>query len=83
MLRMAVPEPAATAAHFAMVWGTEVTMLPGLEVAPPLSEWGAKEIGVDVFHHVIYAAAFAGAWSVMERSGARSSLLHMLRERLR
>ena len=79
---MAIPEPAATAAHFAAVWGTEVTMLPGLEIAPPLPEWGSKEVAIDVFHHLVYAAAFAGAWYLMDRGETRSSLVGMIRKRI-
>lgn len=32
--------PAATVAHFATVWGSEQVMLPALDVAPPITEWG-------------------------------------------
>jgi hypothetical protein len=82
VLRTLIPEPAATAAHFATVWGTEVTMLPGLEVAPPLPEWEAKEIAIDVFHHLVYAAAFAGAWYLMEKSATDRSLMERIRDQL-
>lgn len=81
-LRTVIPEPAATAAHFATVWGTEVTMLPGLEVAPPLPEWGAEEIAIDVFHHLVYAAAFAAAWYLMDKSETGRSLLGRMRDQL-
>ncbi|HEX6299792.1 MAG TPA: hypothetical protein VF148_04970 [Acidimicrobiia bacterium] len=34
-------------------------MLPGFDVAPPSPDWGPEEIAIDVFHHLVYAAAFA------------------------
>jgi hypothetical protein len=42
-------------------------MLPALEVAPPLTEWGAKEIAVDALHHLVYAAATGAAYSLLDR----------------
>ena len=59
--------PAATAAHFATVWGTELKMLPALEVAPPPQEWGAAELAVDALHHAVYAAAAGAAYEYIER----------------
>ena len=47
--------PAATAVHFGAVWSSELVVLPALKVAPPVTEWGLKEVGVDVFHHLVYA----------------------------
>ncbi|HEX6222360.1 MAG TPA: hypothetical protein VF115_14815 [Acidimicrobiia bacterium] len=41
MIHHWTPNPgAATCIHFGSVWGTEVTMLPALDEAPPLTEWG-------------------------------------------
>lgn len=34
-------------------------MLPALGVAPPATQWGAKELAIDAWHHVVYAAAGA------------------------
>lgn len=59
--------PAATAAHFATVWGSEQVMLPALDVAPPIIEWGAKEIAVDTLHHAVYAVATGVAYSALDR----------------
>lgn len=42
-------------------------MLPALEVAPPLTEWGAKEIAVDALHHLVYAATTGAAYSLLDR----------------
>ncbi|MGI9048012.1 MAG: hypothetical protein ACR2GU_01295 [Rubrobacteraceae bacterium] len=47
----------AALAHFGVVLGAEQAMLPALEVAPPIWEWGAEEVAVDIFHHVVYTAA--------------------------
>jgi len=63
-----MPAPAATVAHLAAVWGNEVVMLPKLDVAPPLPEWEAKEIAIDVFHHAVYAAATGLAYAYLDRS---------------
>jgi hypothetical protein len=50
-----LPSWAATATHFAGVYGTALVMLPKSKVAPPLKEWGAKAIAMDALHHGIYA----------------------------
>jgi hypothetical protein len=60
--------PAATAAHLAAVWGSEQVMLSALDVAPPLTEWGAEEVAIDAFHHLVYAAATGVAYSLLDRS---------------
>src|ERR687895_1842747 len=57
--------PAATAAHFGVVWGSEQVMLPALGVAPPLTEWGAKEVAIDALHHLVYAGATGVAYSLL------------------
>lgn len=47
----------ATAAHWSAVWGTEMVMLPAIDVAPPVKDWGGKEIGKDGLMHLVYAVA--------------------------
>ncbi len=47
----------AMAAHYAAVWGTEMVMLPSINVAPPIKEWGGKAIAKDGMHHLVYAVA--------------------------
>ncbi len=59
--------PKATAAHFLVVWGTEQVMLPSLGVAPPFWQWGAKEVAIDAFHHLVYAGATGVAYAVLDR----------------
>jgi len=60
-----LPPRAATAAHLAAVWGQEVVMLPTLDVAPPITLWSNDEVAIDVFHHVVYAAATGIAYEAL------------------
>ena len=57
---------AATAAHFAAVWGAALVMLPALKVAPPPNEWGAKELALDALHHAVYAAATGAVYEALD-----------------
>ncbi|MBA2530152.1 MAG: hypothetical protein H0V19_09385 [Euzebyales bacterium] len=58
---------AATIAHFASVWGGEQVMLPALDVAPPLWDSAPVEIGIDAFHHAVYAVGTALAYAYLAR----------------
>jgi hypothetical protein len=60
----------ATAAHFAAVWGSELAMLPALDVAPPPWESEPKEIAIDAFHHAVYAIATGVAFAALEASSS-------------
>jgi hypothetical protein len=42
-------------------------MLPALGVAPPFWTWGAKEVGIDAFHHLVYAGATGAAYALLDR----------------
>ena len=57
----------AQAAHFGAVWSTEQAMLPALGVAPPFWEWGAKEVAIDAFHHLVYVSATGIAYTLLDR----------------
>ena len=57
----------AAAAHFLAVWGSEQVMLPALGVAPPFWQWGAKEVAIDAFHHLVYAGATGVAYVALDR----------------
>ena len=57
---------AATPAHFAAIWGSAAVMLPALEIAPPFVFWGKKEVGIDLFHHGVYAAATGLAYELLD-----------------
>jgi hypothetical protein len=56
---------AATAAHGAVLWGSEQVALPALGVAPPLWEWGATEVAIDAGHHVVYTVATSLAYAAL------------------
>src|SRR5919107_513268 len=38
-----------------------------LGVAPPFWEWGAKEVAIDAFHHLVYASATGVAYTLLDR----------------
>jgi hypothetical protein len=57
----------ATPLHFAVLWGSALYTLPKYEVAPPVTEWGAEDVAIDVFHHVVYVSAAALAFELLER----------------
>lgn len=57
----------AAAAHFLALWGSEQVMLPALGVAPPFWQWGAKEVAIDAFHHLVYAGATGVAYAALDR----------------
>jgi hypothetical protein len=59
---------AASAVHFGLVWGSAATMLPALRVAPPPTEWPAKEIATDAWHHLVYAVASGLTYQALDRS---------------
>jgi hypothetical protein len=56
----------ATLVHGAAVWSAQAVMLPALGVAPPVREWGAQEIAIDVFHHAVYASATGIAYELLD-----------------
>ncbi|HSH59007.1 MAG TPA: hypothetical protein VK988_05070 [Acidimicrobiales bacterium] len=59
--------PLAAGAHFAAVWGSELTTLPALGVAPSIKDWGAAEVGIDAAHHLVYAASTSLAYAFLDR----------------
>jgi hypothetical protein len=64
-----VPGRAATAAHGATVWGAAQVTLPALDIAPPSIFWGADEVAIDAFHHVVYATAAGLAYGLLDGRG--------------
>jgi len=58
----------ATPAHFVGLWGSALYSLPKYEVAPPVIEWEAKDIAIDVFHHLVYVGTTALAYELIDRS---------------
>ncbi len=57
----------AGVAHFGAVWGAEQVMLPALGVAPSFWQWGAKEVTIDAFHHLVYVSATGAAYTLLDR----------------
>src|SRR3954470_21980697 len=55
----------ATFAHGAAIYGAAQVTLPALEVAPPAIFWGKEEVAIDLFHHVVYAAATGAAYRMI------------------
>lgn len=56
------------------MWGNELVLLPALEVAPPLGEWGSTELAIDAFHHGVYAIATSLAYGFLDRHSAGGGL---------
>ncbi len=48
--------PSASAAHFALLWGGDVTLYRALGIADVPWRWKADELGSDLFHKGVYAA---------------------------
>lgn len=57
----------AVLTHFMAIWPAELVMLPSLGVAPPPWEWGATEVGIDAFHHLVYVSAAGLTFDVLSR----------------
>jgi ATP-dependent protease HslVU (ClpYQ) peptidase subunit len=55
----------ATLAHFAAITSTAMTLLPKLEIAPPVTEQDPKTIAIDTLHHAVYAVAAGLAYDAI------------------
>jgi hypothetical protein len=64
-----IPPRLATPLHFATLWGSALYTLPKYEVAPPVIDWAAEDVAIDVFHHLVYVSATALAFELLDRSG--------------
>ncbi|MGI8887809.1 MAG: hypothetical protein ACR2GB_02370 [Nocardioidaceae bacterium] len=51
--------PAATAAHFALVWSGDAALYRALGIAPLPWQWPADELAADVLHKGVYAVTTA------------------------
>ena len=60
----------ANASHFALLWGSDVTLYRALDVAPWPWRWSASELATDVLHKGVYVVV-TGA--VFERLAPASS----------
>ncbi|MBW3669186.1 MAG: hypothetical protein KY443_08235 [Actinobacteria bacterium] len=56
----------AAAAHLGAVWGAEQVVVPATGAAPPATEWGATEVAVDLWHHVVYVTATSAAYAWLD-----------------
>lgn len=78
-----LPWPAATAVHYGAVWGAEAAMLPKLRVTPPVTQWGGREIAIDLWHHAVYALGAGVAYLLLDRAEQREDRLrYSMRARL-
>lgn len=48
-------EPARTASLFAGIWGLGVAMESFANPDAPVTQWTARQIGIDGLHHLVYA----------------------------
>ena len=58
---------AASAAHFTAVTTAGMAMAP-LEGQPPVTEWNAKEVAIDLLHHAVYAAVVGCVFDAIYKS---------------
>lgn len=54
-----------------IVWGAEQVHLPLLGIAPPGWKWGAREVAIDLWHHIVYAAATVAGWVLIGAAVSR------------
>ena len=57
--------PIAAAAHFSALWGSELVMLPALDVTPPIKQWSRTDLAIDATHHFVYVVATSGAYTLL------------------
>lgn len=55
----------ASAIHFGAIWGAAQIMLPANNAAKPITEWSARQIAIDLFHHAVYAFAAGAVYDAM------------------
>ena len=59
--------PAATAAHFALVWGGDAALYKGLGLAPWPWQWKRSELATDLFGKTVLASATSLFYVAFER----------------
>jgi len=50
-------EPAASAAFLPIAWAPDLAVVPALQAADPPWRWGAAEVAISAWHHIVYVAA--------------------------
>jgi len=58
----------AAALHLSAVWGSELVTLPALRIVPPAWRWGPREVVIDAWHHLVYAASTSAAYEFLDRA---------------
>jgi hypothetical protein len=53
---------AAGSLFFLLVWGGALVGLPITGLAPPFWKWGAREVAIDAWHHVMYVVGTVAGW---------------------
>lgn len=64
----------ATLVHFGAIWGTEMVMLPSLDLAPPATEEDAKTLSIDALHHAVYAVAAGLAFDAIAKKTTETAI---------
>ncbi len=57
--------PAATAAHFALVWGGDAALYRTLGIADVPWRWGSGELGADLLHKGVYAVVTGAVYDAV------------------
>lgn len=65
----------ATALHWAMIWGTEMVMVPSLSKTPTVDEWEPPQIVKDGLMHASYAIAAGLVYDALDRDVWHEELL--------
>jgi len=68
--------PAASAAHFALLWVGDAALYRALGIADVPWRWGATALGTDLFHKGVYAAVAGASYDAMARSRPASAARH-------
>ena len=55
----------ATAAHFVLVWGGDMTLYRTLGIAPVPWEWDTDELAADVLHKGVYAVVTGAVYDAL------------------
>jgi hypothetical protein len=57
--------PAASATHFALVWGGDAALYRSLGIADVPWRWGADELAADLLHKGVYAAVTGAVYEAL------------------
>ena len=60
--------PAASAAHFALLWGGDAVLYRTLGVADVPWRWGADELAADLLHKGVYAAVTGATYDGLAKA---------------